>query len=248
MDDKKEKTMKRITAMIMAWIMVISSFVGITDREAKAVEKEFKYSVEITRDGNTLKLQWNEKENADNYEVWKSCGAYSNFEKVSTVTTTNYTEEESDSVYKYYFRIVAKNNNQEIETSDVVSMDRVLWGDTVDIFSPDDDKSKINNRIKSISDKMMKASEAEWSDDRYVLMFKPGNYDIDKINVGFYTQVLGLGATPYETSIPNVNVDSAANGNGMKIAPFPAFSISVIVIAPLLATTKSHIFSISSIL
>ena len=205
--------MKRITAMIMAWIMVISSFVGITDREAKAVEKEFKYSVEITRDGNTLKLQWNEKENADNYEVWKSCGAYSNFEKVSTVTTTNYTEEESDSVYKYYFRIVAKNNNQEIETSDVVSMDRVLWGDTVDIFSPDDDKSKINNRIKSISDKMMKASEAEWSDDRYVLMFKPGNYDIDKINVGFYTQVLGLGATPYETSIPNVNVDSAANGN-----------------------------------
>ncbi len=205
--------MKRITAIIMAWAMVISSLVGITDREAKAVETEFKYSVEITRDGNKVILQWNEKESADAYEVWRSCGAYSTFEKVSTVTTTEYAEEESDSVYKYYFRIVAKKNNQEIETSDVVSLDRKLWGDAVDIFSPDDDKDRINSRIKSISEKMMKASDAEWSDERYALLFKPGTYDIDKINVGFYTQVLGLGKTPYETTIPNVNVDSAANGN-----------------------------------
>ncbi len=177
--------MKRITAIIMAWAMVISSLVGITDREAKAVETEFKYSVEITRDGNKVILQWNEKESADAYEVWRSCGAYSTFEKVSTVTTTEYAEEESDSVYKYYFRIVAKKNNQEIETSDVVSLDRKLWGDAVDIFSPDDDKDRINSRIKSISEKMMKASDAEWSDERYALLFKPGTYDIDKINVGF---------------------------------------------------------------
>ena len=207
------KTMKRVTAIVMTWALVISSLVGIASKETEAVEKQFKESVEVARDGNTLTLNWTAKSDADEYDVLRSSGAYSEYTKVATVTSTQYSETESDSVYKYYFKIAAKKNGQVIETSDVASMDLTLWGDSVDIFSPSDDKNQINNRIQSISDKMMPASQSEWSDERYALMFKPGNYDINKINVGFYTQVLGLGATPYETSIPNINVDSAANGN-----------------------------------
>jgi len=35
-------------------------------------------------------------------------------------------------------------------------------------------------------------NHGQWSDDRYVLMFKPGYHNVN-VNVGFYTQVLGLG-------------------------------------------------------
>ncbi|MCR5737292.1 MAG: hypothetical protein K6G64_06555 [Eubacterium sp.] len=207
------KRIKKITAIVLAWVMVVSSLFGTVGEEAKAVERVFEDSLKIARDGSVLTLSWTAKDGADLYEIWRSTGTYSTYEKIDEVNQTSYRVEVGGSVYQYYFKIVAKQNGQELSTSNVDGMDLELWGDCVDIFSPSDESAKINNRIKSISDKMMKASQAHWSDERYALMFKPGTYNIDKINVGFYTQVLGLGATPYDTSIPNVNVDSAANGN-----------------------------------
>ena len=208
------KRLRRLTAIITVWACVFGSLSlqGLRE-ETSAMDTEFKNSVEATRDGSQINLTWAAKDNATAYEVMRSSGRYSEWTKVADVTDTSYSQE-VDSVYKYYYKVVAKNGDATIETSNIAGMDITLWGDGVDIFSPSDDKDAVDARIKSISDQMMKASEAEWSDNRYALMFKPGNYsNISKINVGFYTQVLGLGATPNETVIPNINVDSAANGN-----------------------------------
>jgi len=38
----------------------------------------------------------------------------------------------------------------------------------------------------------------QWSNSRYALMMMPGVHNIT-VNVGYYTQVLGLGAKPTDT-------------------------------------------------
>jgi len=48
----------------------------------------------------------------------------------------------------------------------------------------------------------------QFSDSRYALLFKPGSHDLD-VRVGFYTQALGLGRTPTDTSIRNLRVENA---------------------------------------
>jgi hypothetical protein len=42
----------------------------------------------------------------------------------------------------------------------------------------------------------------QWSQSRYAILFEPGSHDVD-INVGYYTQVIGLGRTPDETKLRN---------------------------------------------
>ena len=45
----------------------------------------------------------------------------------------------------------------------------------------------------------------QWSDSRYALLFKPGNYSLN-VNVGYYTQLIGLGTGPTNTVIERVHV------------------------------------------
>ena len=43
----------------------------------------------------------------------------------------------------------------------------------------------------------------EWSEDRYALMFKPGQHACN-VNVGYYTSVIGLGNLPTDTTLANI--------------------------------------------
>ena len=45
-----------------------------------------------------------------------------------------------------------------------------------------------------------KQERNQFGPERYALLFKPGKYDLD-VQVGFYTQVLGLGASPDAVAI-----------------------------------------------
>lgn len=49
----------------------------------------------------------------------------------------------------------------------------------------------------------------QFSDSRYVLFFEPGFHDVN-VNVGFYTQAMGLGRSPGDTQINNL---WSANGS-----------------------------------
>jgi hypothetical protein len=55
---------------------------------------------------------------------------------------------------------------------------------------------------------------AEFGPGRYAFLFKPGLYDVD-VNVGYYTQVPGLGLQPAAATINNaVHTDADAHGHG----------------------------------
>ncbi|WBO62460.1 RICIN domain-containing protein [Streptomyces camelliae] len=65
-------------------------------------------------------------------------------------------------------------------------------GPNVVVFDPSMPSSTIRSRL----DTLFKQQETnQFGSQRYAVLFKPGAYNAD-VNVGFYTQVLGLGPTP----------------------------------------------------
>ncbi len=71
------------------------------------------------------------------------------------------------------------------------------FGSNVLIFDPTKDMAVQQAQIKTISDAQ---ASAQFSTNRYALLFKPGKYQLD-VKVGFYMQVLGLGPAPDDVQI-----------------------------------------------
>jgi len=71
------------------------------------------------------------------------------------------------------------------------------------IFSPGD--ADCQSRVDAVWFEMgyEPCDNGQWSDSRYVLMFKPGSHNCN-VNVGYYTQILGLGASPVDTVLANL--------------------------------------------
>lgn len=170
--------------------------------------------LDIQYTGKEITVSWEKAQYATSYVVYRSTGKYSEYTKVGTTDTNSYQDTVTDSVYNYYYKVVSVNaDGLESEQSEAIALDIKLFGDTINLYSPTDDVSVINKEIKEISDEMMPAAKSEFSKHRYAIAFKPGTYDINTINVGFYTQVLGLGATPLDVSVKNINVDSCGGEN-----------------------------------
>ena len=71
------------------------------------------------------------------------------------------------------------------------------FGPNVVVFDPSMSSSTIQSRLNSI---FSQQETNQFGSARYAVMFKPGTYAND-VNVGFYTQVLGLGLSPDAVTI-----------------------------------------------
>ncbi|TWP52342.1 RICIN domain-containing protein [Lentzea tibetensis] len=70
-------------------------------------------------------------------------------------------------------------------------------GPNVIVFDPSMPASSIQARLNDI---FRQQETNQFGANRYAVLFKPGTYDVD-VNVGYYTQVLGLGARPDDVTI-----------------------------------------------
>ncbi|MEV6629231.1 RICIN domain-containing protein [Actinoplanes sp. NPDC051470] len=70
-------------------------------------------------------------------------------------------------------------------------------GPNVTIFDPSMSSSTIQYKLTQVFNQQV---ENQFGTQRYALLFKPGSYNVDA-NVGFFTQVAGLGLTPDQTNI-----------------------------------------------
>ena len=70
-------------------------------------------------------------------------------------------------------------------------------GPNVTIFDPSMSQSTIQNKLTSVFNSQV---SNQFGNQRYALLFKPGTYSAD-VNVGFFTQVAGLGLTPDQVNI-----------------------------------------------
>ena len=66
-----------------------------------------------------------------------------------------------------------------------------LWPASVVVFGPSD--ANITQTVAALSASLNQRSTGHFSTQRLALLFAPGTYDAD-VQVGYYTQVLGLGA------------------------------------------------------
>ncbi|WP_328468683.1 adenylyl cyclase [Actinoplanes sp. NBC_00393] len=91
------------------------------------------------------------------------------------------------------------------------------FGPSVKIFNPSTPVAEINSYLRSIS------AEPEFSTNRHAVYFKPGTYgstaDIVNSEVGYYTAIAGLGASPTSVKIngalhsePRQNADGSSDG------------------------------------
>lgn len=83
------------------------------------------------------------------------------------------------------------------------------FGPNVIVFDPSLPREAMQSRLDALFGKQ---ERNQFGPERYALFFKPGRYDLD-VNVGFYTQALGLGRTPDEVAITGA-VHSEANWLG----------------------------------
>ena len=79
-------------------------------------------------------------------------------------------------------------------------------GTNVLIFEPSMPMADMQSRLEAVFGRQ---ERSQFGTNRYAYFFKPGAYNLD-VNVGFYTQVLGLGATPGQVTI-NGSVHSEAD-------------------------------------
>ncbi|GAA4599533.1 RICIN domain-containing protein [Planotetraspora phitsanulokensis] len=70
-------------------------------------------------------------------------------------------------------------------------------GPNVFVFDPSMPASTIQSRLNSVFGQQQ---SNQFGNNRYALLFRPGSYNVD-VNVGFYTQVLGLGMSPDNVTI-----------------------------------------------
>ena len=116
-------------------------------------------------------------------------------------TTNNQKEKSTEKQLK-----TGIQNVIEYKSSGKAVKDKSVLGDNVLIFSPKDDVSDIQKKV----DEIYNIQETnQFGDERYAIAFMPGDYGKSlEVNVGYYTQVLGLGVLPTDTNINQLWVDA----------------------------------------
>lgn len=78
-----------------------------------------------------------------------------------------------------------------------------LFGDNVYIFTPEDDPAEVKQILEDMYDKQ---ETNQFGSERYAVYFMPGEYDESiQPEVGFYTQIAGLGILPTDTKIQGLS-------------------------------------------
>ena len=77
-----------------------------------------------------------------------------------------------------------------------------LFGENTYIFSPEDDPGQVAQTLDAIYEKQ---EADQFGEARYAIYFMPGEYDETiEADVGFYTQVAGLGELPTDTKLQSL--------------------------------------------
>ena len=84
-------------------------------------------------------------------------------------------------------------------------------GSNVRVFSSKDDPAEI---ARVCEDTFKKQHHRQFGPDRHAFLFMPGDYTkAGTLNVGYYTQVLGLGRSPRDVKLSNVKTPAALDKN-----------------------------------
>ncbi len=181
---------------------------------------------------NGMQLEWEASNGSNMYDIYRSVSRFGDYEKIDTVTSTKFTDTNpNESKYKNYYKVRGKNSADVGPFSDPVSIEINMFGQNMYVFNDTDKAADIN---KITADIFAKQHYNQFGADRYALTFKPGDYvktdaNVDPINIGYYTQVLGLGKLPTDTKLRNIKVPAALSGNNATCNFWVGFENATIV-------------------
>lgn len=174
-----------------------------------------------------LTLSWESAENVTHYQIQRAPSAFAEYKDIENgIVSKDKTSIEIDitgNKYENYYRVIGLNDNgadnlNDAELSDpseYISLETELFGENVIIFAPTDDTKKIDKVVQDIFKKQNDASkDAQFNTNRYSIYYKPGDYKNTRcVPVGFYTHVGGLGKTPYDVELNNIEVPAYLDGS-----------------------------------
>ncbi len=171
-------------------------------------------NIQVEKADGGLKVSWNKGKNAKSYKILRSKGKYGDFQTIGTTTETSYTTTvDGNSKYNNYFKVVSVNNGSESKDSEAVSLESTMFGKNTYIFNDEDHAEDIN---KIVGDIFSKQHYNQFGKDRYAYLFKQGDYtDTQVLNMGYYTQLLGLGKSPKDVELNNVHTPAALSGDNV---------------------------------
>lgn len=199
---------KKIISISLAVVMVFSMGVTPAGRQevVEAAASTTPKMLDITTTGGNSTIKWESVNDADGYNIYHADTRYGEYTKINNkiVTTTEFTSHQ-----KGYYKVAAVISGKEKNMSEAISEDIKLFGPNVYIFDEKDNQDEVQNIVYDIYDRQ---EAAQFGSGRYALLFKPGTYST-QVNVGFYTQVAGLGMLPTDTTF-QPTTDSQGNKIG----------------------------------
>lgn len=124
------------------------------------------------------------------------CFGCENADSKISETTTQVSSESTTEV---------SNDLTYVSDGAAVKDDSVL-GENVYVFSTEDDIKDVQDKVSEVYSKQ---ETNQFGEERYALLFKPGEYDTSlEVNVGYYTQVSGLGIMPTDVNINKLWVNA----------------------------------------
>jgi len=161
-------------------------------------------------------LMWAAASGAISYKIYRGAhpGSESSDPIATGITQPIYRSSGLHNGTKYFYRVAAVNLTKTSPLSNEVSetaggaagVPPPNFGPNVLIFDPKMPQATIQSQVDTI---FSRQQANEFGTNRYAILFKPGAYQA-KVKVGFYTQVLGLGQSPDDTSITGaVQTDAA---------------------------------------
>lgn len=168
--------------------------------------------LDIRQEGSSLKLHWNSGTDATGYEIYRAASKYGNYALIGTANGTDYTDlAPSADKYSNYYKLYAVNTYGKSDVSVPVSLETKLFGNNMIFFAGTDNTASINAETARI---YALQKDAQFGPERYAMFFKPGDYtNTAMIQVGFYTQVAGLGKTPLDTKLKNMETPAYLSNN-----------------------------------
>lgn len=173
---------------------------------------EIPKELDIQQDGNSMKLTWKADDAAENYEIYKASSKFAPYMLIGTTDMEEYIDTAPNSdKYANYYKIIASNIYGKSNESEPISLEIKTFGKNMIFFSKTDDTALIDKEVARIYE--IQKNE-QFGPERYALMFKPGDYtDTSMMQIGFYTHIAGLGKTPLETKIKNIETPAYLPNN-----------------------------------
>ena len=173
---------------------------------------EMPAGLEIVQDAGTMKLSWEAKADVLSYEVYKAPSRFADYVLLGTANSAGYTDMTPNTEkYANYYKVVAVNPYGRSNISAPISLEIKMFGDNMIFFDKTDVTASIDAEVARVYNIQ---KNAQFGSDRFALMFKPGDYTgTAMMQIGFYTHIAGLGKTPLETRIKNIETPAYLSGN-----------------------------------